>query len=127
MPSSRLIVTAFADTLFPPGSDAPAGSVVVPDALEDLLASMDEGAVKQLGMALVLFEIGAVPLHGRRFSVVSAEGRERYLRGSMRSRLPLRRAIFRALRGLCANLYYADARTWPLIGYDGPPVVDAGR
>jgi len=57
---------------------------VVPDALEDLLASMDEAAVKRLGMALVLFEIGAVPLYGRRFSRLSAEGRERYLRGSMR-------------------------------------------
>jgi len=84
MPNLRPIVAAFADTLFPPEPDAPAGSAVVPDALEDLLASMDEAAVKRLGMALVLFEIGAVPLYGRRFSRLSAEGRERYLRGSMR-------------------------------------------
>jgi hypothetical protein len=127
MLKSRPIVAAFADTLFPLDPDAPAGSAVVPDALEDLLASMDEAAVKQLGMALVLFEIGAVPLYGRRFSKLSAERRERYVRGSMRSRFPVRRAIFRALRGLCASLYYADARSWPLIGYDGPPVLDTGR
>lgn len=127
MLKSRPVVAAFADTLFPSDPDAPSGSAVVPDALEDLVASMEQTAVKQLGMALVLFEIGAVPLYGRRFSKLAAEQRERYVRGSMRSRFPVRRAIFRALRGLCANLYYADPRSWPLIGYDGPPVLETRR
>ena len=118
----RPVVAAFAEAMFPAEPDAPGGSDIVPDALEDLLASMDPADVKQLHVALRLFELGAIPRYGRRFTKLSADKQERYALAWMRSRLALQRTIFRALRGLCANLYYNDARTWTLLDYDGPMV-----
>lgn len=116
----RAVVRALADTMFPAAPDAPPGGEVVPDALEDLAASMDPAAVRELGIALHLLELGALPLHGRRFTRLSPSKRERYLRGWMGSRLGFRRTVYRALRGLVANLYYADERTWAHLGYAGP-------
>ncbi len=116
------IVAALADTLFPEEADAPSGAKIVPDALDDLLAGMDADDVKQLNLALRLFELGAIPRYGRRFSKLAAPKRERYARSWMRSKLAVQRTIFRALRGLCSNLYYADPRTWELLDYPGPQV-----
>jgi len=122
MLDSEPIVAALADTLFPAEPDAPSGATIVPDALDDILAGMDPADVKQLQVALRLFELGAIPRHGRRFSKLAGPKRDRYVRSWMRSRLGLQRTIFRALRNLCANLYYADPRTWELLDYDGPQV-----
>lgn len=116
------IVAALADTLFPEEPDAPSGASIVPDALDDLLAGMEPADVKQLQLALRLFELGAIPRYGRRFSKLAAPKRDRYVRSWMCSRLALQRTIFRALRNLCANLYYADPRTWELLQYEGPQV-----
>ena len=127
MTISRTVVAAVADTMFPAGPGAPAGSTIVPDALEDLAASLPEDDVKELAIGLRLVELGALPLHGRRFSKLDPEIRERYLAGWMRSRLPLRRTVYRGLRVLFGNLYYADERTWELIGYDGPQVQRRGE
>lgn len=127
MALSRTVVAALADTLFPAGPDAPAGSVIVPDALDDLTASLPEDEVKELSMGLTMIELGAIPLHGRRFSKLGESARERYIAGWMRSRVPLRRTVYRALRVLFGNLYYADERTWALIGYDGPQVQRRGE
>lgn len=111
---------ALADTFFPAAPDAPAGSEVVPDRLDDLLASMDPADVKQLAIGVSLIEHGAIARHGRRFSSLGPEARERYLLGWKRSRLAFRRLLYRALRNLVTNLYYADERTWDTIGYAGP-------
>ena len=116
------IVAALADTLFPEEADAPSGGSIVPAALDDLLAGMEPADVKQLHVALRLFEVGSIPRYGRRFSKLAADKRTRYTRSWMRSRLALQRTIFRALRGLCTNLYYADERTWELLDYEGPLV-----
>jgi len=126
MGPSAAVVAALADTFFPPGPDGPAGSDVVPARLDDLLASLDPADVEELSMAVTLFEMGAVPLHGRRFSRLSAANREIYLGGWMRSRIPIRREVFRQLHHLMKNLYYADPASWSAIGYGGPPI-DAER
>lgn len=120
------VVRALADTFFPPAPDAPAGSDVVPARLDDLLASLAPADVTELSMAMTLFDVGAVPLHGRRFSQLSAAKRETYLGGWMRSRIAIRREVFRQLHNLMKNLYYSDPVTWSSIGYDGPPI-DAER
>jgi len=122
MGPSAAVVSALADTFFPPAADAPAGSDVVPARLDDLLASLEPADVKELAMAMTLFDMGALPRHGRRFSQLSAPKREAYLGGWMRSRIPLRREIFRQLHNLMKNLYYSDPASWSAVGYDGPPV-----
>ena len=124
MPLGRAEATvrALADTLLPEDGDAPPGSAIVPEALEDLLASMDAADAKQLTTVLGVFEVGAIPLHGRRFTRLSPAARERYLRGWMTSRIAPRRQIYRALRNLFLNLYYGHPAAWPHLGYEGPPV-----
>lgn len=119
-PSPR-VVRALADTFFPPAPDAPSGSEVVPDRLDDLLASMDPADVKQLAIGVSLLEHGALPRYRRRFSALGPEDRERYLLGWKRSRIAFRRLLYRAVHNLVTNLYYADPRAWDAIGYGGPP------
>ncbi len=94
----------------------------MPDALEELLASMTPADTKRVGALLVLFDLAALPGNGRRFSNLSEDRRASYVESWMRSRIPLRRVIYRALRGLCLNTYYQDARAWPSMKYSGPLV-----
>jgi len=121
-PSNRAVVVALSDTLFPPEPDAPGGSTIIPEALEDLMSGMDSENAKELVLGLQILEFGAVPLFRGRFSRLPAAQRDRYLRGWMTSRIPFRRTLYRGIRGLFMNLYYADERTWPLMGYAGPPL-----
>lgn len=113
---------ALADTFFPPAPDAPAGSEVVPELLDDLLAGMDPEEVKQLGIGLALLDAGALPRYGRRFSRLGPADRVAYLTGWRGSRLHFRRNLYRVVRTLVTNLYYSDARSWPALGYAGPRV-----
>lgn len=118
----RAIVVAFADTLFPPAEDAPAGSAVLVEALEDLMAGMPEQDRSQLLIGLNLLEMGAVPIMRGRFSRLSPDERARYLRDCATSRITFRRSLYAGLRTLFANLYYSDERTWAHIHYAGPQV-----
>lgn len=121
---NRAIVEALADTLFPADDDAPAGSTIITDRLEDMMAGMPADDRGQLLMGLNLLEMGALPLHRGRFSKLEPSERERYLRGCMTSRITLRRSLYAGLRGLFANLYYSDERTWAHIHYAGPPLAE---
>jgi hypothetical protein len=122
-PSNHRTIRALADTLLPSIADGdPRGGDVVPDALADFLGHMDPKKRRTLGMVITIFDLAAIPLHGRRFVALSPEARARYVEGWMRSSLAPRRAIYRSLKVLCGFLYYQDARSWGLIGYDGPLV-----
>jgi hypothetical protein len=126
-PAQRAIVRALGDTLLPsiaPGD--PPGGDVVPDALDDFIGHLAPKKQRELKVVLTLFDLAAVPLHGRRFARLSPERRAKYVEGWMTSRLPPRRIIFRSLRSLCRILYYEDDRTWNAIGYDGPIVQRGG-
>ena len=123
----RRTLTALADTLFPSiAPEDPPGGDVVPDAFERFARAAKPGTAEQIGVALDLVELGALPLFGRPFSRLPEGARERYLDGMMRSRFALRRALFKSLRDLCGNLYYQDERTWAFLGYEGPPVMGRG-
>jgi hypothetical protein len=118
----RQIVVALGDTLFPStGPDDPSGGDVLPDALEEFVPHLATERQKGLGVALTIIETAALFRYGRRFSRLPPEKRARYLDGWMRSRIKLRKIIYRGLRNTCATLYYQDPRTWPMLGYDGPP------
>lgn len=123
----RRIVVALGDTLFPStGPGDPSGGEVLPDAFEEFVPHLAPDKQKGLGIALSLVDVLAVFRYGRRFSSLAPKKRDRYLRGWMRSRIKLRKIIFRSLRNTCATLYYQDRRTWPFLGYDGPPREKAG-
>lgn len=54
------------------------------------------------------------------FARMSPGAREAVLRGMMNSRFAWRRTSFQGLKQLAMFYYYADDRTWPSTGYDGP-------
>ncbi len=121
--SQRRAVAALGDTLFPCiGEGDPSGADVVPDALEEFFAKMAPAARAKLSMAIRLFDLGALPVHGRRFSALDAQRRTRYVQGCIDSRITLRRMLYKALREVCGFVYYQDARTWKFIGHPGPAV-----
>jgi hypothetical protein len=114
---------ALGDTLLPSiGSDDPRGGDLVPDGVEEILASMAPERVRRVGALLLLFEFAAVARFGRPFSWLDDDRRRRYVAGWMTSRIPQRRIIYRALRSLCMNAYYQNPRAWAAIGYSGPLV-----
>ena len=73
-----------------------------------------------------LFEsaIGGLLLDGeaRLFTTSTAAQQDRRLAAWARSRLPLRRTGYRALKRLVYASYYAAPETWAAIGYAGPPL-----
>jgi hypothetical protein len=122
-PRSLEVLGALGDTFLPStGPGDPAGGALVVEMVPPFLSGIDPAQVKQLSIGLWLFELGAVPVFGQRFSRLSPLSRESYLRGWQTSRLAFRRQLYRALRDLCVNVYYADPRTWEHLGYAGPPL-----
>jgi hypothetical protein len=117
---------ALGETMFPALDGEPSGGEIVPEAADRFVSTLDPAAQRQLGVVLGLFELSAVARYGRPFSRLDPDARVRWLEGWMTSRLPVRRIVYRSLKGLCAIVYYQDARTWPLFGYDGP-LVAGGR
>jgi hypothetical protein len=71
--------------------------------------------------ALLVLEHGPL-LDGyfTRFTRLTAQTGDRYLRGVLASRLRFRRDALGGLRLLAAFFYYTDQRTWVDIGYTGP-------
>jgi hypothetical protein len=114
---------------------APAAGTGAPgaDALEvalradALLARATLDAQKGLKLALVMFD-NALPgaLFGDRirpFTRLSAAQQDRVLSSMRSSRVAFRRQLYAGLAGLIMALYWGDTRTWPRIGYPGPPSV----
>ncbi|HUH04878.1 MAG TPA: hypothetical protein VML75_22930 [Kofleriaceae bacterium] len=119
----REIVAALGDAFFPSiAEDDPAGSEILPERFERFFETLTAEQQKGLGTALVLVQLAAIPLRGRRFTRLSPESRESYLIGWRTSRMTVRKLVYRGLRDTLAMLYYQDERTWPSIGYVGPQV-----
>jgi hypothetical protein len=117
------VVVALGDTLFPSiADDDPSGGEILPGAFADFLPTLSPQKIKALGTVLVLFDGAAALRYGRRFCKLPPRLRAKYVEGWMRSRLAVRRIIYRSLRETFALLYYQDRRMWPSIGYDGPLV-----
>ncbi len=102
------------------GSEA--GQVDVAANIDRLVASWDAEAQRQLRTMLRLFEHGTYlfDLQRKRFTKLSADQQDLYLRGWMSSTLGVRRTVFRALKVLAALGFYPDPRVWRRLGYDGP-------
>lgn len=127
------IVTAIGESSCPrPGPDVPGAAALDLGSIADrFLARADRAQVDDVKLVLALFESGLVGAvffeRTRPFTQLAPPDRDRVLEAWRDSAIPLRRTIARALMGLTTALYYADARTWPGIGYPGPPDPSALR
>jgi gluconate 2-dehydrogenase subunit 3-like protein len=59
---------------------------------------------------------------GSRFTRLAADAQDRVLAATQASSSDLLRAGFEGLKSLVLMGYYRDARTWAIVGYDGPRV-----
>lgn len=114
-----------------------AAEAIVPDALDGLptvraagiVAAIDayislrpEGAHQELAAALQIFDAGPVLFFEsrRRFSSSPVEVRRELLAHWRDSKLAFRRTVYKALKDLMANVYFASPSTWTALQYDGP-------
>jgi len=126
------VLCAIAARLCPAGDDAPGALALrVPEAIDVALAHSDAESQKAIKGALALFEnaLGGA-LAGERvvpFTQLPPERQDRVLAAWQHSKLGVRRTIYRALSASVMAFYWGNARTWPRIGYGGPPDVAALR
>lgn len=90
--------------------------------IDALLAGFPPTTQNQARLMLRVLEHGThlFDLKPKRFTRLSPDEQDAYLRGWMESSLGARRIVFRALKALAALGYYAQPSAWEAIGYDGP-------
>lgn len=121
------IVQSVASRVCPqPAPDVPGADGVDVGVLVDrLLERIGPEGSADVKTVLALFEnglVGAVFFERvKPFTQLDAETQDRVLLAWRDSSITLRRTVYRALTSLTASMYYADPRTWPGIGYPGPP------
>lgn len=103
-----------------PGMNRPADTYALESTL-DFIDTFPHGRRQQLRHLLALFEAGSLltaPAGEReRFSRLSPEAADVYLTGWAESRLPPRRAAFRALKSVCMMGYWSQPDNWEGIDY----------
>lgn len=92
--------------------------------LDDTIAGLPPALQAEIDELVTLLSAapGRVALAGLRpgWSQASVAELQDMLRGLQTSSLLLRQQLFHALRNLSNAAYFADASTWPAIGYPGP-------
>ena len=146
-PDERQTLRALCDTLVPRVTGVPdpeglfARSATDLGVDEDIVGIVDEylGAEQRDDFHRLLRTVENpllnLVLTGRpsRFSRLSPEARERYLLSWARSRLPVKRQGFHAVKRLTEFLFYAKLMdggrnpNWPALGYDGPDDAERAR
>lgn len=120
------ILEAVAARICPGGDGVPtAGEIGVAAKVDALLSTMHPADAAELGQGLLLIENALVGLllDGRAtpFTLLGPAGQDEVLDTFRTSRIPLRRSVFKALRGLIAASYWGDPRMYATVGYPGPP------
>jgi hypothetical protein len=114
------IVAALADTIFPPGNDIGLSGTDarVPEYIDRWLEGQDEARAGEFRMMMMLFEHGtaAFGLRVRRFTNLSTQARENYLRRWETTRLYSRRMLAMALKSALGIAYFAHPEVQKRIG-----------
>lgn len=123
-PAEREILTQVVERMVESGEpDAPAVRETDTIAtLDALCRTLDPALVQPLPWLLRAVEYGpfVLDLTFSRFTRMTEAQKDASLEAWLRSRWPLRRQAFLALRNLALLGYYSQEETWPLIGYAGP-------
>lgn len=90
--------------------------------IDTALLELDQAVVSQFRWLLTLFQYGPplFDLRLARFTGMSPDEQDDYIRGWANSRFQTRRLAFRALKNLAMLGYYTQDVTWRGIHYDGP-------
>lgn len=125
-PQQYGILQAVAARICPGGPGIPtAAEIGVAARVDAQLATMHPQDVAELGQGLLLIENALVGLlldaRPTPFTRLGPAEQDAALEAFRTSRIPIRRSVFKALRGLVAASYWSDPRMYPTVGYPGPP------
>lgn len=132
-PAEYSILAAVAERVCPPPDDKTpsATQIDVARIADRFLVAAEDDVVDGVKSALHILEnalTGALFFERvTPFTALSPADQDRTLLAFQRSRVKVRQSIFRALVGMCASLYSGDPRTFPSVGYPGPPNPQAMR
>lgn len=120
------VVDAIARRVLSPASGAPTvDDLRIAFTCDRILALTDETSQVEMRQLLELFENALTGfLFGGRvtpFTRLDPERQDAVLDEWRRSNVELRRTGYLAVRSLVVSAYYGDPRTWPSVGYPGPP------
>jgi hypothetical protein len=121
------VLAAIAERMCPSAGPGIPGAAEIDVALmtDRMLEYAEQDVVEGLKLGLGLIESGLVgALFGERvkpFTQLAPADQDRVLIAFRESELPVRRTIFRSFAGLTGSIYYGDPRSWPSVGYPGPP------
>lgn len=121
------VARALVEALAPGGDGFPGGAELgLVQRIDEEVWAADDGMASDLRSALELLE-HVPPLLGHmgRFSALSVAARGDVFERMLRSRRDLFVQVAIGLKQLVQICYYADARVWPAIGYDGPWIKEA--
>lgn len=126
---ARVALVAFAGALWPLTGTAltPLSALPFVENLERAVGRLTPGQRADLATAVRVFDMGAVVVgaNGTRFLNLDAEAQAAYVaRWAVGN--TLQRQVFGALKQVVSIAYWADARAWAPIGYDGPVTARAG-
>lgn len=125
-PQQYGILVAIADRMCPGGDGKPtAREIGVADKVDLQLSTMHPADAAELGQGLLLIENALVGLllDGRPtpFTLLGPAEQDAVLEDFRTSRIPIRRSVYKALRGLIAASYWGDPKLYAAVGYPGPP------
>jgi hypothetical protein len=126
------VLTVVAERLCPATKTQPGARAIDVAALVDQrLVGAEKDTQAAIGMLLDVFENALTgALFGERlapFTQLNETEQNRVLAQWRASTVGFRRSVFGALNGLISSTYFGDARTWPGVGYAGPPSPQALR
>lgn len=120
------ILGAVAETMLAIEPGAPqADAVDVVGRVDAVLTRSPADVQREFSRLLRVFENGATGLATASgwtsFTAASRSSREKRLHAWQTSRVALFRTGFQAMKRFCGACYYSSPRSWPAIGYPGPP------
>ena len=115
------IIKALIATLKPrkPEFDPPAEEQMLSVA-DDFIGALPSHMKYLFPLGLYLLEYGTLifAFNPVPFSRMSAESRDKYMRGWMESKIPLRRDLIKGMKAIAMTGYYANPEVMKHIGYD---------
>ncbi len=121
-PRQYKILSVFSDRLIPRGGAFSLGAldVGVAEDIDRMVSNLDQTIQMGLKMFILLFEYSTFffTRKFKRFTRLSPEDQESYLKGWESSRFYLRRLPFFLLKLLCLSIFYSDERVGKDVGYE---------
>ena len=118
------VMKAFAVRVLPPDGAFPEGAMDtgVLEFFDGFVATDYPEVQKDLKKAITLLEHGTLLLNFKfkRFTKLTVDEQDEYLRTWEDSRIALLRGAMIGLKRLCFMGFYTNEKVWPRIGYDGP-------